>query len=222
MAGSVSAMRRDSAHGWSSGTHTVLAMSFETFLHRFNAAGRAFGDGYGSSDFEGMSGEERARARSMLLERGLSGNRIDIHGLHHVGDAVTVAALDVAGTSSQDPAFDITRLETLFALTGERRHLDAMMMWVDAPAKKARGFAAEALSRQELPSDIAPAILTRLEGGRHEDLLRPLTNAWLATQGEPAGSDVAVFARHLPLIRAVCAAPPRRRRILLVEARLRG
>ena len=193
-------------------------MSFETFLRRFNATGRELSDGYSPCDFENMSEDERARARTMLLERGLSGNEIDISGLRHVGDAGAVAALDAAGTCSEEPVFDIIRLETLFVLTKERRHLDAMLAWADARAADIRSFAAEALARQELPSDIVPAILTRLEDGNHEDLVRPLTSAWFAANGEPAGADVTVFTRHLPLIRAVCAARPKRRRVLLAKA----
>lgn len=194
-------------------------MSFATFLHRYQSTPPEKLDGYSAADFADMSVEERAQARAMLTERGLAGDTIDIDGLRYVGDEQTVAALIAAEARAADfgPVFDIVRLETLFVLTADPRHLARLLAWIDGPDAKARSFAAETLTRHRLPADAADAIVVRLADGRHEDIVRQLVEAWLATRGEPIGSDLAAFQRWLPLVRAILAAAPAKRPELLMD-----
>lgn len=187
-----------------------IYMSFKSFLCTYEAPSPRKRDGYSPTDFADMSDEERMRARAMLLERGLTGDAIDIDGLRHVGDQQTVAALTAAEERAADfgPVFDAQRLETLFVLTGDSRHLLSLLAWVDGPDAASRAFAAQVLARQKLPTDFAPLVAQRLTEGRHEDVVLPLVQAWLAARGEFVGTDMAAFQRHLPLIRAVCKARP--------------
>ncbi len=195
-------------------------MSFANFLRRYHLAPPEKLDGYSASDFAGMSGEERARAQAMLLERGLCGDTIDLDGLQYVGDRQAAAALEAAGQRAAElgPRFDIQRLEILFVLTADERHLLKLLSWTDQQGRQAAGLAAEALGRHRLPADLAAPIAARLADGRHEDIVRQLVEAWLATRGELVGRDMAAFGRRLPLIRAISAARPGARMALLVGA----
>ena len=95
-------------------------MSLASFLRQYHATGRDKVDGYAAAMFADMTEDERARARAMLLERGLAGDTVDLHGLRFVGDAATVAALRAAAerTTPGNPHFDAQRCETLRVLTG--------------------------------------------------------------------------------------------------------
>jgi len=194
-------------------------MSFATFLRRYHSTPPEKMDGYSAADFADMSVEERAQARAMLTERGLTGDTIDIDGLRYVGDEQTVAALSAAEDSAAEfgPVFDIVRLETLFVLTGDPHHLARLLAWVDGPDERARSFAAETLTRHRLPADFADPIVARLTDGRHEDVVRQLVEGWIATRGEPTGSNLAEFQRWLPLVRAILEAAPASRAALLAE-----
>jgi hypothetical protein len=196
-------------------------MSFKRFLCIYEAPSPTKRDGYSSSDFADMSDEERTRARAMLLERGLTGDTIDIDGLRYVGDQQTVAALTAAEDRAGDlgPVFDVQRLVTLSVLTGDPRHLLSLLAWVDGSDATARTFAAQALARQTLPADFAALITQRLTAGLHEDVVLPLVEAWLATRGELVSTDMVAFQRRLPLIRAMCAARPAARARLLARER---
>jgi hypothetical protein len=196
-------------------------MSFKSFLCIYEAPPSTRRDGYSPSDFADMSDEERTRARAMLLERGLTGDTIDIDGLRYVGDQQTVTALTAVENRAADfdPVFDAQRLETLFVLTGDPHHLFSLLAWVDGSDAPARAVAAQALARQKLPADFAALIAQRLTEGRHEDVVLSLVQAWMATRGELIGMDMAAFQRHLPLIRAVCKARPAARAQLLARER---
>lgn len=127
-------------------------MSFKTFLRMYEAAQTTKRDGYSPSDFADMSDEERIRARAMLLERGLTGDTIDIDGLRYVGDQQTVTALMAAENCAADfgPVFDTQRLETLFVLTGDPHHLLSLLTWVngmDAPSPAVRICQSKGLKR---------------------------------------------------------------------------
>lgn len=46
-------------------------MAFSEFHHQYDAQGREKSDGYSPSDFNGMTEEQRERAREMMLNRAL-------------------------------------------------------------------------------------------------------------------------------------------------------
>ena len=59
-------------------------MTWAAFKRQYDAGRRKKADGYSPSDFDGMSEDERARARSMMLERGLRGDTLDLSGLRYI------------------------------------------------------------------------------------------------------------------------------------------
>ncbi|WNJ92892.1 hypothetical protein [Bosea sp. 685] len=193
-------------------------MSFANFLRAYEATPPERLDGYVPSDFEGLSAEELGRARAMLLERALRGDTIDLDGLRLAGDAGTVSRLIAAEglPTSFGSRFDVVRRETVFALTGDHRHLAGLFAWIDDGAPETRLFAAEALARHALPAELAAPIVARLAGGLHEAVAIPLVKAWLATEGEPV-IGLAAFQRRLPLVRAIVSATPSARPGLMAE-----
>ncbi len=193
-------------------------MSFKDFIRRYEAKLPAKLDGYSTSDFADLSEEERAQARTMMLERALAGDTIDLAGLRYVGNEQTLTSLKAYAQhvpSNRGPRFDIQRIETLFELTADPQYLVQLLSWMDGSDKATRSFAAEALTRHVLPADLANPIVSRLTDGSHEDIVRPLVEAWFATRGEFIGTDMAAFQRRLPLIRALCDSPPATRMKLL-------
>lgn len=193
------------------------AMIFPDFLAQYQAQEK--GQGYFPFHFEGMMEEERACARAMLLERALGGDTVDLDGLRLIGDARTAARLEAAKDldAAHGYRFAVLRLETLFVLTGDANHMLDLLKWIDGSDADAQELAALALARHPLPSVLARAIVERLADGRHEKIAGSLMDAWLATQGEPIW-DMAVFQRHLPLIRRVLNARPAQRPRILADA----
>lgn len=191
-------------------------MTFAAFLTQYEATGREKADGYFPAHFSGMSDDERARARAMMLDRALDGDTIDMNGLRLIGDDGTAVRLEAAGTETVRFGFrlDIVRRETLFGLTGDPRHLAGCLTWLDDADPSAREFAAEALARHRLPPDLADPLARRLADGQHEDIALPLAIAWLGTHGLDA-SAAEDFQRHLPFIRSVLNTPPARRPAVL-------
>jgi len=119
-------------------------MTWADFKRQYDAEGREKADGYSPGDFDGMSEDERAQARSMMLERALRGDTIDLSGLRYVGDADTIARLEdargiVAQLGWRD---DIIRHDVLYDLTGEAHFLTDLAHYLD-------GRDAEAQERAE-------------------------------------------------------------------------
>jgi hypothetical protein len=193
-------------------------VTFATFLRQYEAIPPEKLGGYFPFHFEGLSADERDRARAMLLERALRGDTIDLDGLRLVGDADTVARLVAAESlaATFGPRFDVVRRETLFALTGDAGHLAGLLPWIDGGEVEIRRFAAEALARHALPADLAAPIVARLADGRHEEVAIPLVKAWLATQGQPV-IGLAAFQQRLPLVRAIVSATPSARPGIMAE-----
>lgn len=195
-------------------------MSFKDFIRQYEAKPPERLDGYSASDFADMSEEERVHARTMMLERALAGDTVDLAGLRYVGNEQTAASLKAYMQhvpSNRGPRFDIQCVETLFDLTADPQYLVQLISWTDGSDKAFRGFAAEALPRHVLPADLADPIISRLTDGSHEDMVRPLVEAWLTTRGEFIGTDMTAFQRCLPLIRTLCDSPPAVRMKLLTS-----
>lgn len=193
-------------------------MTFARFLQQFEAIGRIKGDGYDPAMFSGMTDAELARARSMMLERGLAGDTVDLSGLRHVGDEATIAALRRASAPAGEggAGWDMIRLETLFALTGEPAVLAPLLDQLDRGTGESRRQAAQILAGLPLPASLAAALAHRLCRLRYRHLALPLSQAWLTTQGLRLDRPGA-FQAHLPLIRAIVAAWPWRRAPLLAR-----
>lgn len=191
-------------------------MTWPVFIAQFQAKGRDKAEGYFPFHFEGMSDEERARARAMMEARGVEGDTTDLDGLRLIGDASTVAKLEAARTQDgvQGIAFEVARRETLFVLTRDADHLAPLLMLLDAPEDRDSAFAAQALARHPLPSTFAPKLAARMLDGHHEVALLWIVKAWLSARGEDVWQ-VPVFDAHLPFIRQVMAARPANRAALL-------
>ena len=195
-------------------------MAWGDFLRQFEAQGREKGDGYSPRDFDGMSQDERVRARAMMLERALTGDDIDLlSGLRYIGDAATAATLDAAAatTANFGWSFDITRLQVLFELTGQQRYLTDLARYLDGRDPKAQERAGYALTWYVLPPEAEPFLLDRIADGRHDPALLPLLKAWIALH-QRAMCDTPCFQRNIALVRTVSNARPFSRRALLADA----
>lgn len=189
-------------------------MSDTRFLRQFHATGREKADGYDPGMFEEMSTKERARAAAMLLVRGLAGDTTDLHGLRYLGGFAAVAALRDAAGTMLDAGCDIERCDTLFALTGDPADLLPVLGYLDGSDTVARERAAWVLAGLRAPAALAEPIAERLADRRYRPVELPLAAAWLATQGLPV-HEVAGFQAHLPLVRRILDAAPRRRPAVL-------
>jgi hypothetical protein len=157
-------------------------MTWGDFRRRYEAQGREKGDGYSPSDFDGMTEDERGRARTMMLERALQGDASDLGGLRHIGDAGTVMALDAAADVFARLGWrdDIVRHEVLFALTGQGAYLTDLATYLDGRDAEAQERAASALTWHVLPTEAEPFLLDRIGDGRHEAAVLPLLQASIA------------------------------------------
>lgn len=194
-------------------------MSWYSFQQQYDAQGRDKGDGYLPSYFADMSADELARARAMLLASALDGDAIDLSGLRYVGNAETVAALEAArdGAPAQNWSFDITRLDVLYALTGDQVYLAALSRYLDGRDAEPQVRAAYVLADHVLPREAEIFLIERIGDGRHEAALDGLLSAWIGLH-QGARCDVMCFQRHLDLIRQVHNASPQRRPALLADA----
>lgn len=198
-------------------------MTFAAFLQQYESVPMQKLDGYAASRFDGMSDEERATARTMLIERTLrEGDIFDLGGLRFVGDAATVAQLAQATDAAERYGwrFDIIRREALFVLTSDHDWLLGLTRWLDDRDPAAQERAATALASHPLTPAFEAIIVDRIADGRHEDSLLGLLSAWIALRDGP-GIDPMRFQRNLPLIRTVSAASPRTRPAILQEAFVR-
>ena len=195
-------------------------MTFARFLQQYEATGREKGDGYDPSMFGGMTAAELERARAMLLDRALAGDTVDLAGLRWVGDEAVVAAL--RGASGHRADWDMGRIETLFALTGDAAAIRPLLDYVDGADAAERVRGARVLAGLPLPAGLARPLADRLCRAWRRDVVLPLAQAWLATQGLGV-TDPAEFQARLPLIRLIVHAWPwRRRRVLARIASVRA
>ena len=193
-------------------------MSWTRFLLQYRASGRIKADGYDPAMFADMTAEEVGTARAMLLERGIAGDTIDLHGLRYLGDDTVVAELRAAGgRDAMRPADrDISRCEMLFVLTGDPADLRPILHHLDSRVAAERALAANCLARLDLTPVFRDALARRLVSFRHRAVALPLIQAWLVTQGVPA-NDPIVFHAQLPLIRRILARAWWRRGVLMAE-----
>ncbi|WP_314375891.1 hypothetical protein [Sphingomonas paucimobilis] len=191
-------------------------MTWPVFIAQFHAVGRDKAEGYFPFHFEGMSEDERARARVMMEARGVEGDTTDLDGLRLIGDAASVAKLQAAQAMDRvhGIAFEVARRETLFALTNDADHLAPLLTLLDAPEDRDLAFVAQALARHPLPPSFASYLESRIVDGRHEVALLWIIKAWISAKGEPVWR-VPVFDANLPFIRKVIAARPATRAVLL-------
>ncbi|WP_375244866.1 hypothetical protein [Sphingomonas parapaucimobilis] len=191
-------------------------MTWPVFVTQFQATGRDKAEGYFPFHFEGMSEDERTRARSMMEARGVEGDMTDLDGLRLIGDAGSIARLEAAQAVDRvhGIAFEVARRETLFALTQDAEHLAPLLNLLDASEDRDSAFAAQALARYPLPPSFAPSLAARMVDGRHEIALLWIVKAWLSSRGEAAWQ-VPVFDANLPFIRKVMAARPAVRESLM-------
>ncbi|OWK29803.1 hypothetical protein [Sphingomonas mucosissima] len=194
-------------------------MTWGEFQRQYDAEGREKADGYSPGDFDGMSDEERARARSMMLNRALNGDSIDLSGLRYIGDATTAATLEAADDVARRLGWrdDVIRHEVLFELTGEYRYLFDLAGYLDGRDPERQERAAYALTWYVLPAETEPFLVDRIVDGRHEPAILPLLKAWIALH-QRAVCDLMCFQRHLDLVRRVSDSSPARRRTLLSDA----
>jgi hypothetical protein len=193
-------------------------MTFAAFLRQYEATPPDNLDGYFPFHFEGMRREERDRARTMLLDRALSGHTIELDGLRLIGDAQTIAALQdaEAGTAQYGADFSITLREVLAVLMANTRPLDGLFAWIDGDDANVAERAAETLARHLLPRDFLEPLTARLCDGDHEAIISSLISAWWSA-GRSEIMNMHVFQRELPFIRRLSATPPLARRSLLEE-----
>lgn len=194
-------------------------MTWDRFIAQYEAQGREKGDGYLPSYFAGMTAEELATARAMMLRRALGGDSVDLDGLRYIGDADTVTALDAArsGSPAQEWSFDIVRLNVLYVLTDDQIYLAALSRYLDGGEADAQSRAAYVLASHVLPHEADEFLLQRLADGRHEPAFNGLMSAWIGLH-ERRRCDAMCFQRHLALIRRVSNAAPQDRPALLAEA----
>lgn len=149
-------------------------MTWATVIAQYEATGPRKLDGYSPAQFEGMSADEQAKARVMLIDRALAeGDIFDLNGLRFVGDAGTVARLAGAADAADRNGrrFDIIRLEVLFVLTGDHAYLHAVTRWLDDRDPAAQERAADALASHPLTPEFNDIVVDRITDGRHEDAL---------------------------------------------------
>jgi len=195
-------------------------MTFSAFLQQYQSTPTQKLDGYAASQFDGMSDKERATARSMLIGRALrEGDIFDLNGLRFVGDAATVTQLVQATDTAERYGwrFDIVRREVLFVLTSDHDWLLGLTRWLDDRDPAAQERAADALASHPLTPAFEAIIVDRIADGRHEDALPGLLSAWLTLRDGP-GIAAVRFQQNLPLVRAVSAAKPRARPVILRDA----
>ncbi len=191
-------------------------MTWADFRRQYDFEGREKADGYSPTDFDNMSGDERARARSMMLERALRGDTIDLSGLRYVGDADTVRALEDAAATVAQLGWrdDIIRHDVLYQLTGQPRFLIDLTRYLDGRDAEAQERAARSFTWFVLPVELEPFLIDRIADGRHEPAILPLLQAWIGLR-ERSVCDIMCFQRHLAFIRRVSDAHPAHRRAML-------
>lgn len=193
-------------------------MSWAEFQRQYDAVGRDKADGYAPGYFDGMSDQDLARARAMMLERALAGDTIDLSGLRYIGDADTVVRLAAMEESDAfDWNYDITRHEVLFELTGDPQYLTSLARYLDGRDAEAQERVAGVLAQYVLPPEAETFVVDRIVDGEHEAAVLSLIRAWIAIQ-QRSVCDIMCFQRHLDLIRSVNRAKPRHRAALLTEA----
>jgi hypothetical protein len=194
-------------------------MTWADFKRQYDAEGREKADGYSPGDFDDMSGNESTRARSMMLERALRGDTVDLSGLRYVGDAQTVAALEgsaglVAQLGWRD---DTVRHDVLYHLTGDTRFLTDLTRYLDGCDSEAQERAARSFTYVLLPPEFELFLVDRIADGRHEAAILPLLQAWIGLRKRSV-CDVMCFQRHLDFIRRVNDASFTQRRAMLTDA----
>ena len=189
-------------------------MTDARFLQQFNALGRVKADGYDSRMFDDMSVQQRARAEAMLLARGLAGDTTDLHGLRYLAGEAVIAALRGAAGTMRDAGCEIERCDTLFALTGDCADLLPILDHLDRSKKPVRERAAWVLAGVRAPAALAEPLARRLADRHYQKLALPLAIAWLTARGLPVHEHEG-FQAHLPLVRRIVDAAPRRRAALL-------
>ncbi len=191
-------------------------MTWTAFIAQFEATGRQKGEGYFAAHFEGMSEQEKSRARRMMEDRASLGDTTDIDGLRLIGDAETVERL--TALASEDPRygvpFAVNRCETLFALTQDARYLEPLLAHLDDHEDRDAAFAAQAIARHPLPEAFVPALAERIRDGRHEVALIWIVKAWLSAQGIAIWQP-AIFDAHLRFIQDVTRVRPAARNAIL-------
>ena len=194
-------------------------MIWADFKRQYDAEGREKVDGYSPSDFDGMSEDERAQARSMMLERALRGDTIDLSGLRYVGDANTIARLEEAGGIVAQLGWrdDIIRHDVLYQLTGEACFLTDLARYLDGRGAEAQERAARSFTWFVLPVELESFLSDRIADGRHEPAILPLLQAWIGLR-ERAVCDIMCFQRHIDFICRVSDAAPAKRRTMLSDA----
>ena len=195
------------------------AVTWTDFRRQYDAQGREKADGYSRKDFEGMTLDERTLARTMMLERALDGDTIDLGGLRHVGDADTASTLASAGetTSRHGWRYDVLRREVLFELTGDHGCLTGLAPYLDGRDAEMQEGAAQAIGWYVLPPECRSFLEERIVDGRHEAGILSLMKAWIALERRTV-CDPECFQRHLGLVRMISRSAPTRRRALLLEA----
>ncbi len=193
-------------------------MTWIDFRRQYEAQGREKADGYARADFEGMSDDERAHARGMMLDRALEGDTTDLDGLRHVGDTSTASILASASEARTGHGwrYDVLRHEVVFEITGDHGHLTGLSPYLDARDGEMQTRAAQALASCVLPPECLAFLEERIVDGRHEPAILPLLTAWIAVQRRSA-CDPACFQRHLEFVRLICRTRPRRRSGLLSD-----
>jgi hypothetical protein len=177
-----------------------MAMTWTAFIAQFHATGRQKGEGYSAAHFEGMSEQEKSRARQMMEERAARGDTTDIDGLRLIGDAGTVERLTTLASEDRryGVPFAVNRCATLFVLTRDARHLEPLLALLDDGEDR----------------NAALALAERIRDGRHEVSLIWIVKAWLSAQG------IAIwlpdmFDAHLGFIQDVTRTHPVDRGTLL-------
>jgi hypothetical protein len=193
-----------------------MAVTWTAFIAQFHATGRQKGEGYSAAHFEGMSEQEKSRARQMMEERAARGDTIDIDGLRLIGDAGTVERLTTLASEDRryGVPFAVNRCATLFVLTRDAHHLEPLLALLDDGEERDAALAAQAIARHPLPKTFAHALAERIRDGRHEVSLIWIVKAWLSAQG------IAIwlpdmFAAHLGFIQDVTRTHPADRGTLL-------
>lgn len=194
-------------------------MTWADFKRQYDAEGREKADGYSPSDFDDMSGNESTRAHSMMLERALRGDTIDLSGLRYVGDAQTIASLEVSASLVAQFGWrdDIIRHDVLYHLTGEPRFLTDLTRYLDGCDPEIQECAARSFTYIMLPPKFELFLVDRIADGGHEAAVLPLLQAWIGLR-ERSVCDTMCFQRHLQFIRRVSDASFTQKRATLTDA----
>jgi len=98
-------------------------MTFERFLHQYNAQGREKRDGYSAADFDSLTPDEQARAESLLVEAAERWDTTAFQGLSLLGTEQAVETLARIHVSLPFPSLAHLRAsEALWNVTDDEKY----------------------------------------------------------------------------------------------------